>query len=64
MFPFIMIVPPFFSHFCVAGMLYFWIGIICLVMGLVGWRLKGIFFCLLRCFERCFDVWFLLYVVM
>jgi len=62
-FPFIIIIPPVFTHFCVACTLYFWIGFICLVGALIGWRFKGIFFCILRCFERCFDVWFILYVV-
>lgn len=63
MFPFVIIIPPVFSHFMVACTLYFWIGFICLVGALIGWRFKGIFFCILRCFERCFDVWFILYVV-
>ena len=62
-FPFIILIPPFFTHFCVAGTLYFWLGFVCLFFFLIGWRFKWIFFCILRCFEQCFDVWFLLWIV-
>ena len=63
MFPFVILIPPFFTHFCVAGTLYFWLGFLALFFFLIAWRFKWIFFCILHCFERCFDVWFLLWVV-